>query len=241
MIDCYNFLRCLPSAEVGETIRRQIGFADRILINKIDLVSEDQIAYVDTQIDALNVLAERQRCMYSSTALDFVLDIQQYSDETCEDRPTVCMPCEEQDRKGIAQLKMLSLAAEKSKLGTQIHFIPADFRTHSLKIKGTFHLKKLELWLDKLLYTGLQNEKVHGTSLSTSSEIFRLKAIIHVEGRMQLHIVQAVHDVFEITESTHAIGSINDNTEGLNLFVFIGKNIMVCDIEDGINLCLSEI
>lgn len=54
--------------------KEQIAFADVILVNKIDLLSEPEIAEVEGRIRAINPYAELHRTARSAIALDKVLD-----------------------------------------------------------------------------------------------------------------------------------------------------------------------
>merc|ERR1719223_60713 len=69
-------------------------------------------------------------------------------------------------------------------------------------------------------------------------EIYRLKGIVRIAGSSRLHIIQSVHDVFEITEASFDVGGKGDITNGENLFVIIGKMVVIEDIERGFRGCL---
>jgi G3E family GTPase len=52
----------------------QLAFADRVLINKIDLVSEDELVQVESQIRSINAGASVVRTQMSKADLDWVLN-----------------------------------------------------------------------------------------------------------------------------------------------------------------------
>ena len=54
----------------------QVAFADRMLLNKIDLVSEEDLKRVETRLRSINKFAEIIRCEQSSVSPDRVLNIQ---------------------------------------------------------------------------------------------------------------------------------------------------------------------
>merc|ERR550514_786353 len=53
----------------------QVAFADRILLNKTDLVTEADLLRVEARIKALNQFAPILRCQQSNVSVDSVLDI----------------------------------------------------------------------------------------------------------------------------------------------------------------------
>ena len=63
-----------PQGTVNEAAA-QVGFADRLLLNKMDLVSEADGERVEARLRAINPLAPIQRCTRSEVSVDSVLDI----------------------------------------------------------------------------------------------------------------------------------------------------------------------
>lgn len=59
VVDCVNIEKYLSSADICDDVRRQIAYADRILINKVDLVSEEKVRYYYPYSPILSI------CMYS--------------------------------------------------------------------------------------------------------------------------------------------------------------------------------
>ena len=54
----------------------QLAFADRVLLNKIDLVTEDDLVRVEARIRSINKFAPIQRCQQSTVSVDSVLNVQ---------------------------------------------------------------------------------------------------------------------------------------------------------------------
>mmetsp|Transcript_36618 Transcript_36618/g.67114 ORF Transcript_36618/g.67114 Transcript_36618/m.67114 type:complete len:535 (-) Transcript_36618:164-1768(-) len=63
---------------VNEAVE-QVAFADRILLNKVDLVSPDYVDEVEKEIRAINKGVQIRRCENSKVDMDFVLGIQAFS------------------------------------------------------------------------------------------------------------------------------------------------------------------
>ena len=53
----------------------QVAFADRLLLNKTDLVTEDDLERIETRLRAINRFAPIQRTVQSGVSVESVLDI----------------------------------------------------------------------------------------------------------------------------------------------------------------------
>jgi len=67
-----------PEGVENEAVE-QIAFADRILLNKCDLVDEDTLKAVEARIRAINATVPIQRTTNSSVDMSFILGIQAFS------------------------------------------------------------------------------------------------------------------------------------------------------------------
>jgi len=67
-----------PEGVENEAIE-QVAFADRILLNKCDLVSEEELAEVERRIHMINKGVKVRRTVQSKVSMDFVLGIQAFS------------------------------------------------------------------------------------------------------------------------------------------------------------------
>merc|ERR1719330_2103280 len=63
-----------PEGVENEAVE-QVTFADRMILNKIDLVSEEDLARVETRLRSVNAFAPILRTERSSVAVDSVLNI----------------------------------------------------------------------------------------------------------------------------------------------------------------------
>lgn len=74
---------------------------------------------------------------------------------------------------------------------------------------------------------------------TTDMKIFRMKGIVHIHQCTNLYILQAVHEIFDLQESSYSTGGIGDATDGSNLIVIIGKNLDCDLIEDKLLSCIA--
>jgi len=73
-VDAKHVLRHLDDPHALET-QEQIAFADVLLLNKCDLVSEEQLALIEGRLRELNALAPLQRCQHADVSLSPLLDL----------------------------------------------------------------------------------------------------------------------------------------------------------------------
>ena len=66
-----------PEGAENEAVE-QVAFADRLLLNKVDLVTEEDMARVEGRLRALNSFAPIQRCEQSRVAAEAVLDLRAF-------------------------------------------------------------------------------------------------------------------------------------------------------------------
>ena len=158
-------------------VREQIGFADVILLNKTDLVSEEELTSVEARIRKMNPVAKLYRTRNSDIALDKVLKVGGF------------------DLKRALELEPDFLkAAEEEHDHDHEHSDDHDHEEHehhdhhhdedvtSVGIVASYEVdeKKLGTWLNDLLRTQGQN-------------IFRMKGILAVKGRDERFVFQGVH------------------------------------------------
>ncbi len=78
VVDAKHLPMQLDDTRTGGVAREaveQIAFADRLLINKVDLVSPEEIADVERRVRDINASAEMLRTTMSAVDLDWVLDV----------------------------------------------------------------------------------------------------------------------------------------------------------------------
>jgi G3E family GTPase len=74
---------------------------------------------------------------------------------------------------------------------------------------------------------------------TTDMKIFRMKGIVHIHQCTNLYILQAVHEIFDLQESSYSTGGIGDVTDGSNPIVIIGKNLDCDLIKDKLMSCIA--
>ncbi|PKA47845.1 hypothetical protein AXF42_Ash019856 [Apostasia shenzhenica] len=218
-----------PKGIVNEAVE-QIAYADRIIVNKTDLVSEQQVSSVIQRIRNINTMAHLKRTSYGKVDLDYVLGIGGFDLERIES----------------------VIIAEGSKEGHHEaehghgHHHHDDHHHHdhhgldhqhdnhehdhthdpgvssvSIVCEGRLNLDKANMWLGTLL-------------MERSDDIYRMKGLLSVEGMTERYVFQGVHDIFE--GSPDRLWGPSELR--INKIVFIGKNLDAQELEKGFKACL---
>jgi len=286
VVDSLNIPKYLSQDDISDDVKTQICYADRILLNKADLVTAEQMSSVQDMVQTVNSHAQMQTSTFSKVNLDFVLNTHSYETDIQDNNGgntmaagpdgegevssfVSCVPCEPTTSAAAASgigsggnigvnssraaqknaLRALTTAAAASV--PSVPHIPTAMRTQYLKIPGRFRLKKLQAALDRMLYTG--SAPTHGlpkaekssdlndaNANSTEMAIFRMKGLVHMEGEEKLFILQAVHTIFDVQPSLCDRGGEEDTTDGLSVFVVIGKYLDMEFVEAQLRGCLVD-
>jgi G3E family GTPase len=90
LVDARHLLQHLDDG--SPEAAQQIAFADRIVLNKVDLVTSQQLENVERRIRAINVIAPIERAHLARVPLDFVLDVNGFDLERAAELDPVFKP-----------------------------------------------------------------------------------------------------------------------------------------------------
>ncbi|KAJ6308406.1 hypothetical protein OIU76_018065 [Salix suchowensis] len=106
MVDSKHVLQHLdevkPRFVVNEAVE-QVAYADRIILNKIDLVSEDELKGLTMRIKHINGMAPIKLAKYGSVDMDFVLGVGGYDLERIDSEVHIDNSCSSMHQHGTAQ------------------------------------------------------------------------------------------------------------------------------------------
>lgn len=185
---------------------KQIAIADRIIINKKDLLTESEMELLKQDIHAINAVADMTVTERSRIPVDYVLNIKAY------DVSNVDTILEQTDK---IQLHSSNHAHQISH-SVQTVCIQFDQQLNSLE--------ELEHWIQELLW----EKRLIGETEEDPVTILRLKGIIYppkdkqMKDYRQRMIIQGVQDLYDIQEG------LADNikeTDTTSKIVLIGKNL----------------
>ncbi|KAK1621007.1 hypothetical protein QYE76_026524 [Lolium multiflorum] len=225
-----------PKGIVNEAVQ-QIAYADRIIINKTDLVSEPEVSSLVERIRSINRMANLKRAQYGKVDLDYVLGIGGFDLERIESAVTE-EPHDEHEHEHKHEHEHDHEHEHHHDHDHDHHHHDHEHKhdhhahdhTHdpgvssvSIVCEGEMDLEKADMWLGNLL-------------LERSDDIYRMKGILSVSGMPQRFVFQGVHDIFQGSPDR----TWEANEPRINKIVFIGRNLKREELEVGFKDCLLK-
>lgn len=218
-----------PKGIVNEAVE-QIAYADRIIVNKTDLVGEPEIASLVERIRNINRMAQLKRTKYGNVDLDYVLGIGGFDLERIES--AVEAEQSEEDHAGHSHDHDHGHRHHHEHEHDHKHEHHDSHHSHdhthdpgvssvSIVCDGSLDLEKANMWLGTLL-------------IERSEDIYRMKGLLSVDGMNERFVFQGVHDIFQGSPDR----LWQPDEPRINKIVFIGKNLDKEEIEKGFKACL---
>ncbi|GMI73111.1 plastid transcriptionally active 17 [Hibiscus trionum] len=212
-----------PKGVVNEAVE-QIAYADRIIVNKTDLVGEPEIASLVKRIRNINGMAHLKRTEFGKVDLEYVLGIGGFDLERIESSVN-----DEGAKEDHAHAHDHDHNHDHHHEHDHKHDHHHDHdHTHdpgvssvSIVCEGSLDLEKANMWLGTLL-------------LERSEDIYRMKGLLSVQGMDERFVFQGVHDIFQ--GSPDRLWGADELR--VNKLVFIGKNLNAEELEKGFKACL---
>ncbi|XP_021906380.1 uncharacterized protein LOC110821015 [Carica papaya] len=215
-----------PKGVVNEAVE-QIAYADRIILNKIDLVGEPEIASLVQRIRNINRMAYMKRTEFGKVDLDYVLGIGGFDLERIESAVNAEGAKEAHKSHGHDHHHHHHDEHDHKHEHHDDHHHSHD-HTHdpgvssvSIVCEGSLDLEKANIWLGTLL-------------LERSEDIYRMKGLLSVQGMDERFVFQGVHDIFQGSPDR----LWGPGEPRVNKIVFIGKNLDQEELDKGFKACL---
>jgi len=213
VVDAKYFLRHVTEQKqdglVNETIR-QVALADVLIINKLDLVSPDELGLVRSAVHEINSVAHVIETTRSCVDIESVLDLNAYSYKGLIDKSSAP--------------SFVQSSQEKS------HHLDNSISTITLDLAGDINATKLDTFLQHLLW-----EKDINDSNGHSMEIYRLKGVVSMQGEDRRVLVQAVHELYQTIPTTSWL----ETESKKNTVVFIGRYLDKAVLQKHLCACLT--
>jgi len=212
--------------------REQVAFADRIILNKVDLVTEVELAEVELRLRRLNPLAPITRATRADVPLDQVLGLGGFDlGRILDINPQFANPAHGQ----AGHVHDEDCGHEHHDHdhehhdhdhghheGARGHAHEDDIKGISLSLDRAMDGTKFTAWLDRLLGEQGQN-------------ILRAKGIIDVQGEDRRLVFQAVHMILE-GDLQKPWGT---NERRWSRAVFIGRDLDEAALKAGFEACAA--
>ena len=197
----------------------QLSYADRIILNKIDLITKDQLDILAEKVSAFNPSANIIACERSKVPIEKILNLRAFDAtrnkallETNYDKPSFIKI--DSDGKIITKKKRQNLN-EHVKDSNII-------QTVSLTTEKPLNLDKFNNFIADVLRT-------HG------EQLYRLKGILSMSGFDNQFVAQGVHMVFD--GSLGPVWTSNDNRK--STLVLIGRKLDKTDLQTKFMECIT--
>ena len=233
-----------PDGVVNEAIE-QIAFADRIVLNKIDLVSDGDLQRLEERIRSMNALASVQRAERAEVPLEYVLGVGGFDLEKIEEDINAydkrieeehhhhehdhehdheCGPnCTHHSHEHDHDHKHEHHDHGHSHAHAHDHVHDDSVTSVSLTIDGDLDLDQVNYWLG-----GLMEVK--------SNDLYRMKGVLAIDGFDRRFVFQGVHMLFEGMPDREW----REGEERRSRIVFIGKDLDPEIIREGFEHCVVD-
>jgi len=223
-------LRLKDSREAAE----QIAFADQIILNKTDLVSEAELAEVEKAIRTLNPMAPIRRAQRSNVPLDAILGRHAFDlARVTELQPDFLNPphgeaghvhdehCDH-DHGHVHDEHCGHDHHDHGHAHIHDHVAESGISSISLTADRPIDGNRVTAWLNNVLQT-------------QGVDILRAKGILDVKGEDRRLVFQAVHMILEGDFQ----GLWTDNDKRYSRLVFIGRNLDEAGLRAGFESCIA--
>ncbi|TMW64104.1 hypothetical protein Poli38472_014221 [Pythium oligandrum] len=186
----------------------QLAYADRILLNKQDLLSSDdpsgERSVIEERVRKVNGVAALTWTERASVDLAHVLDIQSFTTQR-------------------AQQVEEALRVERPSDSAAVH--TGGVQTTCITVADArLDQQKLERWLGELLWEQADDTK-----------FFRVKGVLAIDGERNKYVLQAVHELFEVYATQEPW---DEQEKVQSRVVFIGLHLERLALEAGLQSCL---
>jgi G3E family GTPase len=221
-----------PDGVVNESVE-QIAFADRIVLNKTDLVESGDLERLEDRIRSINSLATIQRAEKANVDMEYVLGIGGFDLEKVDEEITArgigdsntntshdhhdhdheCGPdCTHESHEHH----------EHHHHHHHHHHHGDDVSSVSITLKGNMNLDKVNYWLGGLIEV-------------KSNDIYRMKGVLAIQDFDRRFVFQGVHMMFEGMPDR----PWKPEEERVSKMVFIGRDLDEDIIREGFEQCLQ--
>jgi G3E family GTPase len=201
----------------------QIVCADRIVINKVDLMTEADIESLTQRIRGLNATAEIVRSSYAQIDLDRILGVgaSEFSQILVETDGFHSDDHDHHDNAHDVQEHEHAHDHTHEHEDHDDHQHDASVSSVGIEVDADIDLDALQTWLAELRGSDAVN-------------LFRMKGILAVQGQPYRYVLQGVHNVIEL-RAAQAWGSEPRTCR----IVFIGRDLDRAALTDRFHACLA--
>lgn len=213
----------------GNEALEQIAYADRIILNKTDLVQETALVSLENRINDINTMAKLRRGLQAAVPVDYVLGVGGFDLDRIEEQ--LEGSSEDHEIEGHHREHSHESGPHAHDHGHGHHEHGSHHHDHhhddevqsiSLEIEGNMDLDTTNYVLGALVQT-------HGETL------YRMKGVLSIEGYDERFVFQGVHMLFDGTPDR----KWRVDEKRVSKMVFIGKDLVKEEFEEAFRSCLA--
>ena len=197
--------------------REQIAFGDVILVNKTDLLSDNELADIEQSVRAINPYAVLHRTVKSEIALEEILDRGAF------------------DLERILDIEPSFLTEDHSHHDHNHHHHDHGHGHHHHG-RHTHDMGSVSLRTDKMLNPSVFFPWINSIVDTLGPDILRTKGILAFKDDDDRYVLQGVHMIIE-GDSQRPWG---DDEKRESRLVFIGRNLNAQELEAGFMACVAS-
>ncbi|KAF7137987.1 hypothetical protein RHSIM_Rhsim07G0136800 [Rhododendron simsii] len=201
-----------PRFVVNEAVE-QIAYADRIIVNKTDLVTEAELECLVKRIKHINGIAQIKLAKYGVVDMDFVLGVGGYDLERIDSEV-------KPDSSHCASHNHES-GHDHHKGHHHDHKHDSSVSSVSIVSEGTLDLDEVDDWLERII-----EEK--------GDDLYRMKGVLSVNDSDTRYVLQGVHSILDGCPGK----AWGPDEKRINKLVFIGRNLDETALRKGFNGCI---
>merc|ERR1712167_485666 len=157
-----------PDGAVNEAVQ-QVAFSDKILLNKVDLVTPDELTAIRKDIRKINHFAEVIECERSKVDLKKIIGINSFDIEKCIDLDPVLFKKTEGEEPTSGKVHDLSMVS-----------------SCGISVEGFLDVPKFNIFMAELLQT-------------RAADLYRSKGVLSFAGQGdQKFVFQGVHEQIDL-------------------------------------------
>ncbi|XP_010518851.1 PREDICTED: uncharacterized protein LOC104798457 isoform X2 [Tarenaya hassleriana] len=207
-----------PRFVVNEAVE-QIAYADRIILNKIDLVTGPEMENLIARIRHINCMAPIKQAKFGDVDVDFVLGVGGYDLDRIESEVNWDGSSWEEDHEHHHH----ECGHGKHKGHQHDHVHDSAVTSVSIVSEGTLDLDEVDDWLERLI-----EEK--------GDDLYRMKGVLSVSNSDNRYVFQGVHSILDGCPAKE--WSLDEKR--INKLVFIGRNLDETSLRKGFRGCLTQ-
>lgn len=200
-----------PRFVVNEAVE-QIAYADRIIVNKTDLVTKAEREMLIKRIKHINGMAQIKLAKFGIVDMDFVLGVGGYDLERIDSEV-------QSDGSHCANEHGHDHDHHKGHHHNHVH--DSTVSSVSIVSEGNLDLDEVDDWLERLI-----EEK--------GDDLYRMKGVVCVSGSEERYVFQGVHSILDGCPGK----TWGQDEKRINKLVFIGRNLDESALRKGFNGCL---